>query len=117
MPKPRAYNFETDHFESIVWPALAHRFQQFTSTATDHRTVGGECENFYSLMHAPATGQAIAGLILHRHFQTLDLTRLGWKRVAETGLFRSRASSDACPLQVRSTAARVFSMCRLTCSA
>jgi hypothetical protein len=33
-----------------------------------------------------------------------------------TGLFRSRASSDAYPLQVRPTATRVFSMCRLTCS-
>ena len=51
----------------------------------------GECENFYlatgfsghGLMHAPATGRAIAELILHRRFQTLDLTRLGWKRVVE----------------------------------
>ena len=32
-------------------------------------------------------GQAIAELILHRHFQTLDLTRLGWKRVAENRPF------------------------------
>jgi hypothetical protein len=27
--------------------------------------------------------RAIAELILHRHFQTLDLTRLGWKQIAE----------------------------------
>lgn len=49
--------------------------------------MAGECENFYGLMHAPATDQAIAELILHRHFQTLELTRLGWKRVAENRPF------------------------------
>jgi hypothetical protein len=38
-------------------------------------------------MHAPAKGQAIAELMLHRPFQRLDLTRLGWKRVAENRPF------------------------------
>lgn len=108
LNEPRGYNFETDHdyFERIVWPALAHRFPQFEKTKCKNTMPGlydqndldgnpiigpweGECENFYlatgfsghGLMHAPATGRAIAELILHRHFQTLDLTRLGWKRV------------------------------------
>jgi FAD-dependent oxidoreductase domain-containing protein 1 len=103
VSKPRAYKFETDHFENVVWPALAHRFPQFkkTSARTPSRAsmtrrldgnpiIGpweGKCENFYGLVHAPATGQAIAELILHRHFQTLDLTRLGWKQVAENRPF------------------------------
>jgi hypothetical protein len=42
-----------------------------------------ECKNTLS----PATGQGIAELILRRHFQTLELTRLGWKRIAENRPF------------------------------
>lgn len=110
LGEPRGYNLETDHnyFENVVWPALAHRFLQFEKTKCMNTMPGlydqndldgnpiigpweGECENFYlatgfsghGLMHAPATGRAIAELILHRRFQTLDLTRLGWKRVVE----------------------------------
>jgi FAD-dependent oxidoreductase domain-containing protein 1 len=110
LAEPRAYNFETDYdyFENVVWPALAHRLPQFEKTKCKNTMPGlydqndldgnpiigpweGECENFYlatgfsghGLMHAPATGRAIAELILHRRFQTLDLTRLGWKRVAD----------------------------------
>jgi FAD-dependent oxidoreductase domain-containing protein 1 len=108
LAEPRAYNFEIDHdyFENVVWPALAHRFPQFEKTKCKNTLSGlydqndfdgnpiigpweGECENFYlatgfsghGLMHAPATGRAIAELILHRRFQTLDLTRLGWRRI------------------------------------
>jgi FAD-dependent oxidoreductase domain-containing protein 1 len=110
LAEPRGYNFETDHgyFENVVWPALANRFPQFEKTKCKNTLPGlydqndldgnpiigpweGECENFYlatgfsghGLMHAPATGRAIAELILHRRFQTLDLTRLGWKRVVD----------------------------------
>jgi FAD-dependent oxidoreductase domain-containing protein 1 len=134
VSKPRAYKFETDHFEKhcvagagASLPAVQEDECKNTlpglydqNDLDGNPIIGpweGECENFYGLMHAPATGPAIAELILHRHFQTLDLTRLGGKRSPRTGLFRRRATSDACPLQVRSTAARVFSMCRLTCSA
>lgn len=110
LAEPRGYNFETDHdyFENVVWPALAHRFPQFEKTKCKNTMPGlydqndfdgnpivgpwaDECENFYlatgfsghGLMHAPATGRAIAELILHRRFQTLDLTQLGWKRIAD----------------------------------
>ena len=66
----------------------AARLQIRDRSLREHCVAGaGECENFYGPMHAPATGQAIAELILHRHFQTLDLTRLGWKRVAENRPF------------------------------
>ncbi|MBS0223224.1 MAG: FAD-binding oxidoreductase [Proteobacteria bacterium] len=108
LAEPRAYNFEVNHeyFDSVVWPALAHRFPQFEKTKCKNTMSGlydqndldgnpiigpweGQCENFYlatgfsghGLMHAPATGHAIAELILRRRFETLDLTRLGWKRV------------------------------------
>lgn len=109
LAEPRGYNFDTDHgyFEEVVWPALAHRFPQFERTKCRNTLSGlydqndldgnpiigpweGACENFYlaagfsghGLMHAPATGRAIAELILKGRFETLDLTRLGWKRIA-----------------------------------
>ena len=34
-------------------------------------------------MHAPATGRAIAELILDGSYQTIDLTRLGWQRIVD----------------------------------
>lgn len=109
LAEPRGYNFETDHnyFEEVVWPALAHRFPQFERTKCKATLAGlydqndldgnpiigpweGECENFYmaagysghGLMHAPASGRALAELILHRRYETLDLRRLGWSRIA-----------------------------------
>jgi FAD-dependent oxidoreductase domain-containing protein 1 len=110
LQEPRGYNFEADHdyFENVVWPALAHRFPQFERTRCKATLPGlydqndldgnpiigpwtGECETFYmaagfsghGLMHAPATGRALAELILKGRFETLDLTRLGWQRIAE----------------------------------
>jgi glycine/D-amino acid oxidase-like deaminating enzyme len=106
--EPRGFNFDVDHgyFERAVWPALAHRFPAFEA-AKCHRTwsglyeqceldgnpiIGnwpGERENFYvasgfsghGMMHAPATGRAVAELVTTGSFQTLDLTRLGYDRV------------------------------------
>ena len=106
--EPRGFNFEVDHdyFERVVWPAAAHRFPPLEA-AKCHRTWSGlyeQCEldgnpiignwkgrldNFFvvtgfsghGMMHAPAAGRAIAELIVHGAFQTLDLTRLGYDRV------------------------------------
>ena len=106
--EPRGFNFDVDHdyFERAVWPALAHRFPAFEA-AKCHRTWSGlyeQCEldgnpvignwkgsldNFYVLsgfsghgmMHAPAAGRAIAELIAHGSFQTIDLQRLGYARI------------------------------------
>lgn len=110
LQEPRGYNFEADHdyFENVVWPALAHRFPQFERTRCKATLPGlydqndldgnpiigpwsGECETFYmaagfsghGLMHAPATGRALAELILKGRFETLDLTRLGWQRIVD----------------------------------
>jgi glycine/D-amino acid oxidase-like deaminating enzyme len=111
--EPRGFNFEVDHeyFEATVWPALAHRFPQFEKTKCRSTLPGlydqndfdgnpiigpwaGSCENFYlaagfsghGLMHAPACGRAIAELILDRRYATIDLSRLGWKRIVEERL-------------------------------
>lgn len=35
----------------------------------------------HGLMHAPAVGRAVAELILHGQFRTLDLSRMGLARV------------------------------------
>jgi glycine/D-amino acid oxidase-like deaminating enzyme len=37
----------------------------------------------HGMMHAPAAGRAIAELIVHGRFETLDLSRLGYRRVVE----------------------------------
>ena len=108
LHEPRGINFEPDpgYFDEHVWPALAHRFPQFERTKCKSTLPGlydqndfdgnpiigpwtGGCENFYlaagfsghGLMHAPGTGKALSELILTGHYETLDLTRLGWDRV------------------------------------
>ena len=109
--EPRGFNFDVDHdyFERVMWPAVAHRFPPFEA-AKCHRTwsglyeqceldgnpiIGswsGRCENFYvvtgfsghGMMHAPAAGRALAELIVHRSFQTLDLSRFGYDRITRS---------------------------------
>lgn len=102
----RGFNFDVDHnyFENVVWPAVAHRFPPFES-ARCHRTWSGlyeVCEldgnpvigktgidNFHSvagfsghgMMHAPAAGRAVAELLVHGRFESIDLTRLGYDRI------------------------------------
>jgi FAD-dependent oxidoreductase domain-containing protein 1 len=104
--EPRGFNFEVDHgwFEHHVWTALAHRFPAMEAVKC-HRTWSGlyeQCEldgnpiigacgpgNFlavsgfsgHGMMHAPAAGRAIAELVVHGRFTTLDLSRLGYERV------------------------------------
>jgi glycine/D-amino acid oxidase-like deaminating enzyme len=111
--EPRGFNFDVDHdyFERVVWPAVAHRFPVFES-AKCHRTWSGlyeQCEldgnpiigattlaNFYAIagfsghgmMHAPAAARAIAELIVHGKFESIDLTRLGYERVVRGEAYR-----------------------------
>lgn len=110
LDEPRGYNFEIDHgyFERVVWPALAARFPQFERTRVGQTLPGlydqceldatpiigpwsGGLENFHlmagfsghGLMHAPGCGRAIAELIIDGRYQSIDLTRFGWQRVAD----------------------------------
>jgi FAD-dependent oxidoreductase domain-containing protein 1 len=110
LDEPRGFNFDVDHgyFENVVWPALAARFPQFERTKErgvmpglydqnelDATPIIGpwidKIDNFYlmagfsghGLMHAPGCGRAIAELILNGAYQTIDLSRFGWKRVIE----------------------------------
>lgn len=111
----RGFDFEVDHgyFERVVWPAVAHRFPPLEA-ARCHRTWSGlyeQCEldgnpiigawnarlpNLYTvagfsghgMMHAPAAGRAIAELIVHRRFTSIDLSRLGYARVEANRPYR-----------------------------
>jgi glycine/D-amino acid oxidase-like deaminating enzyme len=101
-------DFEPDHdlFEELVWPALAHRIpamQQLRLTSAwaghyevnllDHNGVVGPdpalpnliyATGFsgHGVMHAPATGRAVAELVVHGGYRSLDLTPLGFDRIA-----------------------------------
>jgi glycine/D-amino acid oxidase-like deaminating enzyme len=106
--EPRGFNFDVDHgyFESVVWPALAHRFATFEAVRCKRTWSGlydqceldgnpiignspGTVDNFYvaagfsghGMMHAPAVGRAIVELIVHGGYRTIDLARLGYARV------------------------------------
>lgn len=92
-------------FEEVVWPALVDRVPRadelrLVSTWSGHydqnRLDGqmildrwAELDNYFfatgfsghGLMHAPAVGRALAELVLHGEFQTLDLCRMGLARV------------------------------------
>lgn len=115
--EPRGYNFDVDHdyFERVVWPALAHRFPAFEACRC-RRTWSGLYEqneldgnpvignwpdrlaNFFvvagfsghGMMHAPAAGRAIAELVLYGRFTTLDLARLGYRRIAANAPYAER---------------------------
>jgi len=115
--EPRGFNFEVDHayFENAVWPALAHRFPAFEACRCK-RTWSGlyeQCEldgnpiigawtdvaprffvvggfSGHGMMHAPAAGRAIAELIVHGRYVTLDLSRLDYRRVANNAPYPER---------------------------
>jgi len=109
LAEPRGYNFDVDngYFEKVVWPALARRFPQFERTRCGRTLPGlydqndfdgnviigpgaGALANFHllaglsghGLMHAPGCGRAMAELLLAGRYQTIDLARFGWQRLA-----------------------------------
>ena len=110
LAEPRGYTFDVDrsYFQDTVWPSLAHRFPQFERTRCLRTLPGlydqndfdgnviigpgaGGLGNFHmlagfsghGLMHAPGCGRAMAELLVTGSYQTIDLTRFGWQRVAD----------------------------------
>ena len=101
-------DFEPDHwlFDDVIWPALAHRVPaaeelrlvrswagHYEVNLLDHNGVvgpDGEWPNLiyatgfsgHGVMHAPATGRAVAELVVHGEYRSLDLASLGFGRIA-----------------------------------
>lgn len=104
-----ASDFVPDYqlFDDVIWPTLAARIPAFEALKMvrawaghcDHNTLDQNpilgphtrLANFYfangfsghGLQQAPAAGRGVAELIIHGAYQTLDLTRFGFNRIAE----------------------------------
>ena len=44
----------------------------------------------HGIMHAPATGRALTELILHGHYQSIDLGCFGYRRILENKPYREK---------------------------
>ncbi|MFV0474293.1 MAG: NAD(P)/FAD-dependent oxidoreductase, partial [Pikeienuella sp.] len=104
-----------EEFEEIIWPALAARAPAFEAiklvnqwaghydfNRLDHNLIVGrhpEVDNFifangfsgHGLQQGPAAGRAVAELIVHGGFRTLDLSEVGYERIMENRPFLEKA--------------------------
>ena len=111
---PRAGDFEVDYalFDEVVWPMLAHRIPAMEelklqrawaghydyNTLDQNAVIGShpEVTNFifangfsgHGLQQSPAAGRAVAELIVHGRFVSLDLSLFGYDRVLNGGAIR-----------------------------
>ena len=106
--EPPATDFEVDHgfFEETMWPILAARVPAFAEIKPGRAWAGHYDMNFFDhnaivgplpgiadlliatgfsghgLQQAPAVGRGLAELVMHGRYVTLDLSPLGYQRVA-----------------------------------
>ncbi|MDB6180833.1 NAD(P)/FAD-dependent oxidoreductase [Paracoccus fistulariae] len=104
-----------DEFDEIIWPALSARSPAFEAirpvnywaghyayNTLDHNLIVGahsDLPNFilangfsgHGLQQAPATGRAVAELITHGAYQTLDFTEVGVERIIANRPFVEKA--------------------------
>ncbi len=106
---PPATDFAVDHafFEETLWPILAARVPAFEAikpgrswaghydfNTFDHNAIVGPLPGFanltaatgfsgHGLQQAPAVGRGLAELIVHGSYRSLDLSPLGFARIAE----------------------------------
>ncbi len=115
--QPPGFHLEPQptRFEELVWPKLAHRVPALDSLKLQRSWVGhyarnsfdlnvilgpwqGGAENVFmacgysghGIMHAPASGRAIAELILEGGYRSLDLGAFGYGRIAQGRPYRER---------------------------
>ncbi|NXB00755.1 FXRD1 protein, partial [Cnemophilus loriae] len=106
-PDPGDLSVDHNYFQEQIWPRLARRVPAFESLRVrgswagyydyntfDQNGVLGphpRLENLFlaagfsghGLQHAPATGRAVAELVVKGRYETLDLQRLGWDRLVD----------------------------------
>ncbi len=114
---PRHFDLAIDpaFFDTVMRPALAERIRGFERVRLLGATAGlfdfnafdqnafigpatGVLDNLYLLtgfsghgfMHAPAAGRAVAELIRHGGFRSIDLSRLGFARLARNEPYADR---------------------------
>jgi glycine/D-amino acid oxidase-like deaminating enzyme len=106
---PDAEDFDIDHdfFDREVWPRLAHRVPamealkvqsawccHYDLNTLDHNAILGshpELPSFviacgfsgHGLQHSPGIGRAIAELVVHGRYVSIDVSRFGWQRIAD----------------------------------
>lgn len=104
-----------EEFEEIIWPALAERSTAFEAVKVvnmwaghydfntlDHNLIVGphpEVTNFifangfsgHGLQQGPAAGRAVAELIVHGRYRTLDLSEVGYDRIVAGRPFLEKA--------------------------
>lgn len=114
--EPAVSGWDVDHawFEERIWPQLAARVPSFEAikvisswvgyydyNALDQNAVIGphpDITNFlfangysgHGLQQGPASGNAIAELVVHGGYRTIDLGRLGYERILRQAPLRER---------------------------
>ncbi|ESY30577.1 FAD-binding oxidoreductase [Mesorhizobium sp. LNJC391B00] len=109
---PRDFDVDWPLFEEVIWPVLATRIPAFEAikptrawaghydyNTLDQNAVVGphpEVGNFifangfsgHGLQQAPAVGKALAELLVHGGYRTVDCSAFGYERVVEGRAFR-----------------------------